>query len=567
MRPAGILGVSAIAIGASILLYELLASPWHTKPAPVDTKTRTTDARVAAIGTSPPGDAALGTTVLRSGAVALEASYDAANGGFGTGPKSLPPAQLDFLMRWFRRTGDTKARDMVLGTLDAMSRGGIHDQVGGGFHHAATDSAWVVPNYQKTLADNALLSITYLDALAFGPNDEFKEVTNHTLALIQSLKAPGGGFYAAIGTASEGPYYTWSFTELRQVIDEWTWPFFSAYFPVTAVGDVDGMNVLHAPRAMSVVAADLGRDVPSTWVAVRAQLARLRVIRARRPAPAIDRNVNVAWNGLAISALTRAGRRFGGDFYGREAARSAAWILDHLHLDGRLARMDPDGVIGGEATLDDYVFLIAGLLDLFDVTQDARWLREALALQSEQDQRFHDDVAGGYFRTPEDAGSPPVREKPWRDEATPSGNAVAARNLLRLAELTGDATRRERAEATLRAFAPLVTESPALAPAMLSAAEFLLDRPKEIVIVVPEGADAHSLLKQVYAAFVPDRALVVVTEGKPRNEALVPLVAGKTAKDGLATAYVCEARVCGFTTTDPAALARELGSVTPLPPS
>jgi uncharacterized protein YyaL (SSP411 family) len=229
--------------------------------------------------------------------------------------------------------------------------------------------------------------------------------------------------------------------------------------------------------------------------------------------------------------------------------------------------MEPDGVIEGAATLEDYAFLIAGLLDLFDSTQEARWLREALALQAEQDQRFHDAVAGGYFGTPQDGEQVPGREKPWHDGPTPSGNAVAARNLLRLAELTGDAAQRERAEGTLRAFAPLVTESPALAPAMLSAAEFLLDRPKEIVIVVPEGGDARPLLKQVHAAFVPNRTLAVVTEGKPRNEALVPLVAGKTAKDGLATAYVCEARACGFTTTDPAALGRELVSVAPLPPS
>ena len=566
MRPA-ILGVSSIAIlVAAALLYRSLAGPWHADRVSVDTTSTTTGARVAATNTPTPGNTSLGAAGLRAAAGALAASYDQANGGFGAGPKSPRPAQLDFLMRWFRRTGDSKARDMVLGTLEAMSRGGIYDHVGGGFHHAATDDAWVVPNFQKTLSDNALLATTYLDALAFGPNDEFTEVVSHTLALIGSMKAPGGGFYAAIGTASDGAYYTWSFTELRQVIDEWTWPFFSGYFPVTEAGDVDGMNVLHAPRPMSVVAAQIGRDLPSVRVAVRAQLARLRVIRSRRPAPAIDRNVVVAWNGLVLSAFARADQKLGGDFYSREAARTAAWILDTLHRDGRLARMEPDGVVGGEATLEDYAFLIAGLLDLFDVTQDARWLREALALQGEQDQRFHDNLAGGYFRTLE--GSP-GREKPWQDEAEPSGNAVAARNCLRLADLTGDGTRRERAERTLRAFTPLVTESPAVAPAMLAAVEFLLDRPKEIVIVVPEGGDARLLVKKVYAAYVPNRMLVVVSEGTPRDElaALVPLVADKVAKDGAATAYVCEARACEFSTTDPGALSSELGRVTPLPPS
>ena len=560
MRHAGTLGITLITIVAVASIDLGCGDAPSTERGRVGPSTTTGDQRAAA--TPPSTGAVLDATALRAGAAAVMDSYDRASGGFGTGPKSLPPTQLDFLMRWFRRSTDTKTRDAVLATLDVMSRSGVYDHVGGGFHHGATDRAWIVPNFQKTLTDNALMTVAYLDALTFGQNDDFKEVANKALAWIQSMKAPGGGFYSAIGAANDRAYYTWSFAELRKVIDDFTWPFFTGYFPITEAGDVDGMNVLHAPRPMAVVAAEVGRDVPHTTTAVRAQLARLGVIRSKRPAPAIDPSVIVASNGLVLSALARADQKLRGDFYSREAARTAAWMLDTFHRDGRLARSEHER----EATLEDYAYLIAGLLDLFEATQDSRWLREALALQDEQDARLHDGHGGGYFRT---SANGPDREKPWRDDVAPSGNAVAARNGLRLAALTGDATRRERAEGTLRAFAPLVPQNPTAAPAMLAATEQLLDRPKVIVIVMPNGGDERPLLKQVYATYAPNRTVTVVTEGAPQKElaALVPLVADKKVENELPTAYVCEAGACGFSTTDPTALAREIARVTPLPPS
>ena len=538
---------------------------WRADRTQVDSTAAAVTARVSARLAPSPGDAPPGTPALQAAVTALERSHDGLNGGFGTAPKRPRPAQIDFLLRWYRRTAALKARDMALLTLDAMARGGIYDQVGGGFHRETVDAAWVVPHFEKMLPDNALLALAYLDALVVAPNDDLKEVTNHTLAWIRSMATPEGAFSAAID--ADGAYYTWTFAELRREIDDWTWPFFTAYFPVTEAGDVGGANVLHAPRRMSLVARELGRDVPYTWIAVRAQLSRLRVTRARRPAPAVDRTVVAGWNGLAISALARSAQILAGEIHARDAARAAAWILETLRRDGRLARWAHDGVVGGEAMLEDYAFLIAGLLDLFEATSDVRWLREALALQDEQDARFHDAAAGGYFRTAPSDEHPLVREKPWVDGAEPSGNAVAARNLLRLAELTGDDARRERATGTVRAFASAIAASPADAPAMLAAVDFLLDRPKVVVVVYPSAGNSRALLEQVNDAFLPNRALVVVTEGKAQEEmaALVPLVAHKAAKDGLATAYVCEARECTPPITDRLALSRELGRVTPLP--
>jgi uncharacterized protein YyaL (SSP411 family) len=297
---------------------------------------------------------------------------------------------------------------------------------------------------------------------------------------------------------------------------------------------------------------------------------RLRAVRSTRVAPHVDTKVLVVWNGLAISAFARAGAVLGEAAYVGEARAAADFILGSMRPGGGLLRSYADGRPYQDAFLEDHAALAVGLLDLYEATFETRWLDEAVRLYAVLAARFWDEAGGGFFMTAEGPGNALVREKPDYDGAVPSGNALAAEGLLRLAEITGDDRHRRMASRTLQALADGITRSPSGAPRLLAAYEFLLDRPREIVIVRPDGGNddgGAALLATVHAAFVPNRMLTVAREGDElaRQQALIPLVAEKRALGGKSTAYVCERGVCDLPTADPAMLARQLAKVHPLP--
>jgi uncharacterized protein len=283
-------------------------------------------------------------------------------------------------------------------------------------------------------------------------------------------------------------------------------------------------------------------------------------------APHRDEKILAGWNGLAISAFARAGAVLDDGGYVERARRAATFVLDRMRAGGRLQRSFAAGAAHEDAFLDDYAYLTAGLLDLWEATFELRWLREAIALDDALARDFADAEHGGFFLTAARAPAPLAREKPCWDGVMPSGNAVAALNLLRLAELTGDERRQARAEAALRAFAPLLERTPAAAPALLAALDFRLDRAKEIVIVRTSAEDARSLLATVRGAYLPNHILTVAAEGDElaRQRDLIPLLEEKRALGGVSTAYVCERKVCALPTSDPAVLAGQLAKVFPL---
>jgi uncharacterized protein YyaL (SSP411 family) len=516
----------------------------------------------------PPGAAAPDADVLRRAYAGLRAEFDADYGGFGSAPKFPSAATLALLLRYHRRTGDPEALAMVVKTLEAMASGGIQDQLGGGFHRYATDRAWLVPHFEKMLYDNAQLAAVYVEAGQATGRQDLAGVARRTLDwMARDLEDPAGGFYAAVDADSdgrEGAFYLWTPAEIGAVLDPQSARLATAYFGVTTEGSVDGRSVLHVAEPLAAAAAGAGVDEGEAARLLEAARIRLRAARDTRAAPAIDRKVVVAWNGLAISAFARAAQAFSEPAYADRARRAAAVILGAAH-DGRLPRSLRDGVPGGHGYLEDYAFLTAGLLDLFEATGEPHDLEQALALQRALDAHFA-DPAGGYFRTADDDEPLLVREKPDFDASEPSGNSVALQNLLRLHELTGDDRWRATAERLLGAFGPALARSPEALPVMLCGLEFLLDTPKEIVVVNPPGGDTAALLAVLHARFVPNRVLAVVTEGAPQRTlaTTVPLVAEKSALGDRATAYVCERRVCQRPTNDPEAFARELERVTPL---
>jgi len=489
----------------------------------------------------------------------LARSFDAVEGGFGTAPKFPRPPVLELLARANRRTGDAAALGMLERTLQKMAAGGINDQLGGGFHRYSTDARWRVPHFEKMLYDNALLASTYLSAYQLTGKREYAEVARGTLDYLdREMSDPSGGFWSATDADSQAPggkkvegwFFTWRPEELRAALGPDRATIAAACFGVTDVGDLDGRTVLHVPEAV----AGKPRPSPARCEEVRRPLL---AARALRPAPSRDDKVVAAWNGLAVSAFARGALVLDEPRYAARAVRALTLLLGTMSPGGQLLRSWRGGRAGQPGTLDDYALVAQGALDLFEVTQEQQWLKAAVTLHQAMERRFR-DPAGGYFLSAHDAELLITREKPVYDSPAPSGNAVAALNGLRLAELTGDQAWRRSGVATIQAFAGGLNGEGT--PAMLAAADFASDEPLEIVLVAPEGGDARALLAVVRRTYVPNKILVSVVEGPALQEQarLVPLLEGRRALGGRATAYVCRASVCRLPTPEPSVLAKLL---------
>jgi len=520
-----------------------------------------------------PGTVVPGPLALARAYVHFQQTFDAANGGFGSAPKFPRSVELEFLLRYHRRTGARQALEMAERTLGALVAGGVYDHVGGGFHRYATDAQWRVPHFEKMLYDNALLVVAYLEAYQVTQRPEFAQVARETLAYIErEMTAPEGGFYSATDADSEGvegKFFLWTPAEIGAALaGEEQRRLVTAYYGVTEAGNFEGKNVLYAARPLSEVAAEIGLDPARAETVLEEARAQLYQFRQRRVPPHTDRKILPAWNGLMISAFARAALVLGEPAYASRAGGAADFIEVELTDGERLRRSYVDGQVSGDGFLDDYAFLIAGLLDLYEATFEPRWLQRALALQRVLDARFWDGGAGGYFLTAHDAEALLAREKPAYDGVEPSGNSVALLNLLRLSEFTSDDRYRQRAEHGLKAFQRVLAANPASVPRMLAALDFRSDVPKEIVIVTPNAsAPAEEFLAVLRRTFLPNRVLAVVSEGDALRElaATVRLVTGKIAQGGRATAYVCERQVCDLPTTDPDVFARQLTRIEPLP--
>jgi uncharacterized protein YyaL (SSP411 family) len=410
------------------------------------------------------------------------------------------------------------------------------------------------------LYDNVQLAIVYLEASQATGRTDFADVARTTLAyLARDMAAPGGGFFAASDVDSdgeEGRYFTWTAAQLRNALGAERARLAQAWFDV---GDGDAPATLATPTSIDAVAATLGITPDEAGRRIEDVRTTLLAARATRVPPHVDRKVVTAWNGLAVSAFARASRVLGDPALHATARTTADALLAHRSRD-RLPRYLFDGAPRADAYLDDYAFLVAGLVDLYEATGETRWLREAIALQQTIDARFA-DPAGGYFQTADDHEVLLTREKPDYDGAEPSGNSVALLNLLRLHELTTDDAYRARADALVAAFGPRLVMRPSTMPYLLAGLEFEAVTVKEIVLVSTAGADALApFLRELDRTFLPSRVLAIVGGGAPDAELgrLVPLVVEKPPVGGRPTAYVCERRVCKLPTTDPAAFAEQL---------
>jgi len=510
-------------------------------------------------------------STLDAALASFRSSFDAVHGGRQRSPKFPSNLPIRLLLGQYRRTGEDLLREMAELTLVKMAAGGIYDQVGGGFHRYATDVKWLVPHFEKMLYDNALLVAAYLEGFQVTGREEFAAVARDVLTYVgREMTAPGGAFFSATDADSLGPhgereegwFFTWTPAELETVLgpDDAAWV--AAYYAVTAGGNFEGRNILHAPRSKEDVARRLGVPPEELEEGLARSRAKLYQVRTLRPPPLRDDKILTSWNGLMISAMARAGFVLDEPEFVDRARKAAEFLLERSRGEGRLFRSYMDGRARHNAYLDDYSFLIAGLLDLFESTGEPRWLSEALALQEVLERHYRNPKGGGYFMTSDDHETLLAREMPIYDGAEPSGNSVALMNLLRLHELTTDDRHRAAAQALLESLADTIRRSPAGVSELLLGLDFWLDTPKEIVIVTSGSAlQARPFLDVLRHTHLPNKVVAVVPDRGRENEALgqlMPLIQGKQARKGQATAYVCERGICQLPTSDVEVFTRQI---------
>jgi uncharacterized protein len=510
---------------------------------------------VSQLAGRPGGDAAaeLTPTALDEAVDLLAAGFDAARGGFGDAPKFPPSMVLEWLLRHAARTGSARSLAMVAKTCDAMARGGLYDQLAGGFARYSTDASWVVPHFEKMLYDNALLLRVHCHLWRQTSDPAVRELAARVAVetadfLVRDLRTPEGGFASALDADTEGEegrFYVWTPDQLVEALGSEDGEWAIGLYGVTAAGTFEhGRSVLQLP-------VDSGD--PAREASVR---LRLLAFRAQRVAPARDDKVVAAWNGLAIAGLAEAGALFDRpDFV--EAAVACADLLDRLHIaGGRLLRTSRDGRAGRNAgVLEDHGDVAEGLLALASVTSDQRWVARAGALLDAVLEHFRDGN-GGFFDTADDAEVLIRRPQDPTDNATPSGAAAVTSALLSYSAITGSVPHREAAEASVAGLLPLLIGYPRFAGWAGAAAEALLAGPAEIAIVGPADDPRTQALVSVARRSTSPGAVVAVGEadGVPYTELLAdrPLVGGAPA------AYVCRRMVCQAPVTTPEALAKAL---------
>jgi uncharacterized protein YyaL (SSP411 family) len=475
-------------------------------------------------------------SLLDDAVTALRRGFDAVNGGFGHAPKFPPSALLEFLLA----RGE---REMSLATLRGMARGGIYDQVGGGFARYAVDATWTVPHFEKMLYDNALLARAYLRGWQVSADPLLLRVCRETLDFaLRELRGPEGGFCSALDADSEGvegKFYVWTMGELRHALDD----------DVLA----DEAFAFFAPKRFEDAYVLEGRGPePERLPEIRCKLYGARSGRVR---PGLDDKRLTAWNALMVSALAEAGAALGASAYVDAAVQCVSFVLSELRgPDGRLLRTWKDGQGRLAAYLEDHALLLDALISLYEATLDARWYREAVALADLTVERFSDPIAGGFFTTADDHERLAVRRKDLEDTPVPSGSSAAALALLRLARLSGSPEYERAGVGVLRLLAPLAQRHPQAFGRLLTAIDFYLGPVREVAVVGPAEAGASELLSVVRSAYRPHVVLAGSAAGDA-GEAAIPLLAGRGPVDGRAAAYVCERFTCQAPVTEPDALA------------
>ena len=545
-------------------LLRSIADAYHSRRGEVQEAGRQLVESMGQSGRLAASSTVLGRDVLARAYMGLGNEFDERDGGLGQAPKFPQPMTWEAVLRIGRRLGDPRGLEMLHLTLTRMARGGIYDQLGGGFHRYSVDGQWLVPHFEKMLYDNAQLATLYLHGWLVSGEPLYRRIAEQTLDYVRrEMTHPEGGFYSAQDADSEGvegKFFVWSPDEIRRVLGD---PALAraalAYWGVADGPNFEGHSILFVPREPAEVARTLDLTGGELAAAIERARALLGAEREKRVHPGLDDKVLASWNGLMLAAFAEAAAALGRADYLATAVRNAEFITGQMVRDGRLLRSWKDGRARITGYLEDYAMVGAGMLALYEATFDRRWLDESRRLADEALRLFWVAEREAFFDTGHDQEALVVRPRNLFDNAVPSGTSVAIDWLLRLAVVLGETRYEATALAALRPMADLMQRYPSGFGRYLSALDFHLGPVAEIALVWRAGdrSALTPLLGAVYGRYQPNRVIVGAEEGAAAAAGL-PLLAERPTVEGRPTAYVCEHYACQLPVTDPEALARQL---------
>ncbi len=501
----------------------------------------------------------LSSRVLEGAYRSLAQKYDERNGGFGGAPKFPPTMVLDFLLRYWKRTGTLQILAMVADSFRKMARGGIYDQVGGGFARYAVDSTWLVPHFEKMLYDNALLARLGSHLWQATKDDEVRRITVETVEWVErEMTSPEGGFYSSLDADSEGhegKFYVWSEEELDSLLGADS-RVFKAYYGATRAGNFEGRNILFVAADRRPAAARAGIDVEMLDAVVARGKRILYEVRAKRVWPGRDEKILASWNGLMLRGVATAARVFDRKDFRELAIRNAEFLSREMVKNGRVMRTHKEGVTRISSFLEDHASVALGFLAVYELTFDQRWVERAEEIARAMIEWFWDDSMGAFFDTARDAEQLITRPREVTDNAIPSGTSLAVELLLHLSELQQNTEYRRRADFTLQSLADPVAKFPTAFGHLLGCADMMLNGAIEIALVGDTKSAPFKALERVVAEqYVPS---LVLAGGAPNDKSPVKLLDDRPLIDGKPTAYVCRAYTCDKPVTDADPLSAQL---------
>ena len=488
--------------------------------------------------------------LIDNAAAQMRRAHDPAHGGFGTAPKFPQSMALQLLLRHWNQSGQKSSLEVVRVTLNRMASGGIYDHLGGGFARYSVDARWLVPHFEKMLYDNALLGGAYLNAYLATGDKQYERVVREILNyVLRDMTDPAGGFYStedADSEGSEGLSYTWTPDEITAVLGPEKASTLNRVYGVSEEGNFEGRNILHLARTIEQSARVLNRDEQELREELSESRAQLLAARAERVRPGRDDKVLVAWNGLMIDTLARAGAALAEETYITAAEAAARFLSSNLRRDdGRLLHTWRNGFAKLDAYLDDYACLADGLISLYEATFDEHWIAEAVTLADVLLSKFADPEGGGFFFTAVDHETLIARTKDFTDASTPSGNGVAAAALLRLGKLLGRSDYLDAAAATLKSGANIMKKAPLATGQLLLALDSHLRPALQLVLAGNLESDStQQVVHEIHSHYLPNCLLVACDPDGNSPQLLRDLITGKKAVGGQPTLYVCENFTC-----------------------
>lgn len=507
----------------------------------------------------------LGEDILDNTYKSLSNNFDEIYGGFGGAPKFPTAHNLLFLLRYWKRTQNERSLHMVMETLDSMRNGGVYDHIGFGFHRYSVDQEWLVPHFEKMLYDQAIIAMAYIEAFQATRDEKYKHTAQEIFEyILRDMQSPEGGFYSAEDADSEGvegKFYVWRKDEIYGVLGEEDAKFTSKVFGVNsegnfseeATGKKTGANILHFENSVDEIAEILELEKEDVKRRIEKIRKKLFDVRKKRVHPHKDDKILTDWNGLMIAALSKGAQAFDDEKYLKAAMSSADFILDKLCQNNRLLHRFRDGEAAINANLDDYAFLISGLLDLYETSFNLKYLKSAISLNNTVLDHFWDSENGGFYFTPDDGEDILVRKKEIYDSAIPSGNSIQMLNLLRLSKMTENEKLARKAVELEKTFSKDVIRTPMAHTQLMVAVDFKLGPSYEIVIAgIQDKEDTKSMLKPIRSYYIPNKTVAL---RPPDDEAskiteIINSLEFKKQKNNKSTAYVCSNGTCKAPTTD-----------------